>query len=219
MKITDHIHAFLWTNPRANNCNTYLLLGERRILVDPGHDGLFDHVEKGLSELALTLEDLDMVFVTHGHPDHIEGIHRFSNMGCFIALGETEWEYLKQRDPYDGDLYTSSGDHSLVFLKEGTLEVGDMTFEVLHTPGHSPGSLCLYFSASKALITGDVIFDRGVGRTDLPGGHGELLKESIRTLSRLDVDILLPGHGSLITGREKVRANFEEIERVWFAYL
>ena len=219
MKITDHIYAFLWDNPGANNCNTYLLLGEKRILVDPGHDGLFDHVEKKLSELALAPEDLDMVFVTHGHPDHIEGIQRFSGKGIIVALGEIEWEFLKQRDPYFRDLLTPFGAESLVFLKEGTLEVGDMEFEVLQTPGHSPGSLCLYFPAARALITGDVVFDRGVGRTDLPGGNGRLLKESIRALSQLDVDLLLPGHGSLVAGKEQVRAGFEEIERVWFAYL
>jgi hydroxyacylglutathione hydrolase len=216
MKINDHLHAFLWDNPRKNNCNTYLLLGGKRILVDPGHDGLFDRVEESLLELALTPEDLDMVFVTHGHPDHIEGIQRFLGKDAVIALGEREWQFLIQRDPYLGDLFKQSGADRLLFLKEGTLEVGDMTFKVLQTPGHSPGSLCLYFPAHKALITGDVVFDRGLGRTDLPGGRSEDLKESIRRLSRLDVDLLLPGHGNFVAGREQVLANFE---RVWFAYL
>lgn len=219
MKINDHLYAFLWDNPGENNCNTYLLLGGKRILVDPGHDGLFDRIEEGLSKLALTLEDLDMVFVTHGHPDHIEGIQRFLGKDVIIAMGEGEWQFLIQRDPHFGDLFKPPGAESLVFLKEGTLEVGDMAFEVLQTPGHSPGSMCLYFPALKALITGDVVFDRGLGRTDLPGGRGEHLKESIRRLSRLDVDLLLPGHGNLVAGREHVLANFEEIERVWFAYL
>jgi glyoxylase-like metal-dependent hydrolase (beta-lactamase superfamily II) len=219
MKINDHLYAFLWDNPGENNCNTYLFLGGKRILVDPGHDGLFDRIEEGLSKLALTLEDLDMVFVTHGHPDHLEGIQRFFGKDVIIAMGEREWQFLIQRDPYFGDLFKPPEAESLLFLKEGTLEVGDIAFEVLHTPGHSPGSMCLYFPALKALITGDVVFDRGLGRTDLPGGRGEHLKESIRRLSRLDVDLLLPGHGNFIAGRENVRANFEEIERVWFAYL
>ena len=219
MKINDQLHAYLWDSPGENNCNTYLLLGEKRILVDPGHDRLFDRVEKGLSELALTLGDLDMVFVTHGHPDHIEGIQRFVGMNTIIAIGEKEWQFLLQRDPYFGDLFDPSKAESLVFLKEGTLEVGDMAFEVLQTPGHSPGSMCLYFPALKTLITGDVVFNGGLGRTDLPGGRGDHLKDSIRRLSRLDVDILLPGHGSLVVGKEQVLSNFQEIERVWFAYL
>lgn len=219
MKINDHLYAFLWDSPSENNCNTYLILGEKQILLDPGHDRLFDHVEGGLSELALTLDDLDMVIVTHAHPDHIEGIQRFLAKNTIIALGKKEWEFIIQRDPHFGDLFDSSGAESLVFLKEGTLEVGDLAFEVLQTPGHSPGSICLYFPAQKALITGDVVFNRGVGRTDLPGGSGDHLKESIRRLSRLDVDLLLPGHGSPVLGKNQVLSNFEEIVRVWFAYL
>jgi glyoxylase-like metal-dependent hydrolase (beta-lactamase superfamily II) len=69
------------------------------------------------------------------------------------------------------------------------------------------------------LFTGDVVFNQGVGRIDVPGGNGEELKESIRKISRLEVDHLLPGHGDVISGRDDVKANFAEIERVWFAYL
>jgi glyoxylase-like metal-dependent hydrolase (beta-lactamase superfamily II) len=106
-----------------------------------------------------------------------------------------------------------------VFLQDGDLDVGDYHFEVIHTPGHSPGSVCIYWPERKVLFTGDVVFNQGVGRTDLPGGDGEQLKESIRNLSRLDVEYLLPGHGDILAGSDPVNANFSEIEKVWFAYI
>jgi hydroxyacylglutathione hydrolase len=105
------------------------------------------------------------------------------------------------------------------FLQEGELKVGSNSFRVILTPGHSPGSVCLYWPAQKVLFTGDVVFNQGVGRTDLPGGNGKLLKESIQRLAAFDSEYLLSGHGEIISGAENVRANFQMIEREWFGYL
>ncbi|HQN20182.1 MAG TPA: MBL fold metallo-hydrolase, partial [Syntrophobacteraceae bacterium] len=105
------------------------------------------------------------------------------------------------------------------FLQEGDLVVKGMLFRVIHTPGHSPGSISLYWPEQKALFTGDVIFKDGLGRTDLPGGNGSTLKKSIRKLAELDVECLLPGHGDVILGAEQVRMNFQRVERTWFAYI
>jgi glyoxylase-like metal-dependent hydrolase (beta-lactamase superfamily II) len=69
------------------------------------------------------------------------------------------------------------------------------------------------------LFTGDLVFKEGLGRTDLPGGDGSKLKESIKRLAGLDVEWLLPGHGEIISGTEKVRKNFTEIEQFYFAYV
>ena len=71
----------------------------------------------------------------------------------------------------------------------------------------------------KTLFTGDVVFNQGIGRTDLPGGDGSELKESIRTISRLNTDYLLTGHGDLVSGAEAVESNFKMIEDYWFSYL
>jgi hydroxyacylglutathione hydrolase len=84
---------------------------------------------------------------------------------------------------------------------------------VLLTPGHSPGSVSIYWPRLKVLIAGDVVFSQGVGRTDLPGGDAKLLKASIDRLSKLPVDLLIPGHGTAIQGTERVRRNFEFIKR------
>jgi hydroxyacylglutathione hydrolase len=168
MEIAKDLHAFVWKNPRENNTNTYLISGSKKILIDPGHLHLFDHVRSGLARLQLSTEDIDVVLITHAHPD---------------------------------------------------LRIGDVALEVIMTPGHSPGSLCFYWPDRKALFTGDVIFSQSIGRTDLPGGSGKRLKESIMRLSTLEVDYLLSGHSGPVLGKEAVQDNFRMVADYWFSYL
>ena len=219
MKLFDDLHAFLWFNPGANNCNTFLIDGPKKILVDPGHYSLFGHVRDNLERLSLGPEDMDCVIITHGHPDHIEGMQTFQGTPASIAIHALEWDFVKDRAPHYGESAGAGDFEPDVLLREGDLNVGDYHFQVIHTPGHSPGSVCIYWPERKVLFSGDVVFNQGVGRTDLPGGNGDELKDSIRGISRLDVEYLLPGHGDIIQGRDFVKANFSEIERVWFAYL
>ncbi|MBN1848968.1 MAG: MBL fold metallo-hydrolase [Deltaproteobacteria bacterium] len=219
MKIFDNLHAFLWNNPTANNANTYLINGVKKILIDPGHYHLMNHIRQGLSELSMTLEDIDLVIITHAHSDHIEGIEAFLNTSTLIAVNK------KDMAPLQGithRLVHANGTIDPIinlFLDEGDLQVGDMKFQVIHSPGHSPGSICLYWPENKVLFTGDVVFNQGIGRTDLHGGDGSLLKQSIVRLSKLDVEYLLPGHGPIVMGTENVKRNFQDIESMWFGYL
>ena len=73
--------------------------------------------------------------------------------------------------------------------------------------------------AQKALFTGDLVFKDGLGRTDLPGGDGTQIKESIQRMARLDVELLLAGHGDILSGAREVSANFKRIEDYWFGYI
>ncbi|MGD9077491.1 MAG: MBL fold metallo-hydrolase [Desulfobacteraceae bacterium] len=219
MKISEDLYEFLWLNPTANNCNAYFINGKKRILIDPGHYQLFGHVKEHLSRLSLSPEDIDIVLVTHGHPDHIEGVRTFVDTSTLIAISSVEMRFIKAVAPHYGEVLGVPNFEPDILLQEGDLKIGDLTFQVIHTPGHSPGSLCVYWPEKKVLFTGDVVFNQGVGRIDVPGGNGEELKESIRKISRLEVDHLLPGHGDVISGQDHVKANFAEIERVWFAYL
>lgn len=216
MKILDSLHAFLWRDPTANNCNTYLIDGDKRILVDPGHHRLFTHVEAGLREAGLSVDDIDLVIVTHAHPDHMEAVQVFQRPTLF-AIGLVEMGFLREVAQRHGmDVAALEPD---LFLQEGEMKAGSNAFQIVQAPGHSPGSICLYWPEHKALFTGDVVFNQGIGRTDLPGGSGSLLKESIRRLSSLDVEYLLPGHGEIVAGKENVRKNFEMIELAWLGYL
>jgi hydroxyacylglutathione hydrolase len=217
MKLLNNLQVFIWRNPQANNCNTYLIQGDKNVLIDPGHFQLFDHVRIGLADLDLTLEKIDLVFLTHGHPDHLEAALLFK-APTLITLSRTEADFISEwMGKYGGNAgYNFKGDF---FLQEGELRVGQHTFQVIETPGHSPGSLCLYWPAEKALFTGDVVFNQGIGRTDLPGGNGALLKASIQKLAVLDVEYVLSGHGEVIIGKKAVRENFRRIEELWFRYI
>ncbi|MBU2499266.1 MAG: MBL fold metallo-hydrolase [Proteobacteria bacterium] len=214
-KISEDLYAFLWVDQRSNNANTYFINGTKKILVDPGHYHLFGHVRDNLSSFSLNAEEIDLVIVTHAHPDHLEAVRAFSESSTLIALHPAEREFIRTKATHIG----FSDFEPDVLLQEGELRVGDLIFQVIHSPGHSPGSISLYWPEKKALFSGDVIFSQGLGRTDLPGGSGQELKESIRTLSRLAVHHLLPGHGEVVSGRDRVKANFENVETVWFAYI
>jgi glyoxylase-like metal-dependent hydrolase (beta-lactamase superfamily II) len=219
MKILDNLHGFLWVDQRANNCNAYLIEGDKRILIDPGHEVFFGHIEDNLSQLSLSPSDIDLVIVTHGHPDHMEGVRKFLGNSALIAIHDAEMKFLRETSRHYGGAMGISHFEPQILLQDGDLKVGNLRLSVIHTPGHSPGSVCLYWKENKVLFTGDVVFYQGLGRTDLPGGNGQQLKESITRISRLDAEYLLPGHGAIIAGRDRVIANFQDIERAWFAYL
>ena len=221
MKVTDNLYAFIWQSMTANNCNTYLIDGPCRVLIDPGHKSLFDHVELGLKELGLTIDDIDLIICTHAHLDHLESVPMLKNKKTLFTLHEAEWQWAatigKQMsasfgievDDFRPDFY----------LKEGILELEGLELNIIHTPGHSPGSVTLYWPAQKVLFTGDLVFKEGIGRTDLPGGDSSHLKESIKGLMNLDVEWLLSGHGEIIEGAEKVKKNFDDVESFYFAYV
>jgi hydroxyacylglutathione hydrolase len=221
VELTPNLHAFLWTSTRTNNCNTYLIRSEKNILIDPGHLAYFEHVRDGLHQLGLSTGAIDLVVCTHAHPDHIEAVQQFDRSPALFALHAREWQLLREMAPVlkasmDIDLDCFTPDF---FLTEGELKVGDVLLDVYHTPGHSPGAVTLHWPAVGALFTGDLIFQDALGRTDLPGGNGTQLKDSIRRMGTLDAAWLLSGHGDVVSGVDAVKSNFELVEREWFGYI
>jgi hydroxyacylglutathione hydrolase len=218
VELTPNLHAFLWESPNANNCNTYLIRSsEKSILIDPGHAPYFEHVRLGLSRLGMSLEAIDLIVCTHAHPDHIEAVGLFDRLPALFSLHEAEWRLVQEMAPYMNiDLKRFTPDF---LLNEGDLKVGDIDLQVFHTPGHSPGAVTIYWPDSRALFTGDLIFKGGIGRTDLPGGNGSQLKDSIHRVATLDADWLLSGHGDIISGAASIKANFEQVESMWFGYI
>ena len=221
MKLTDDLHAFIWQSMTTNNCNAYFIDGPSRILIDPGHRALFEHVQRGLEQMGLGIDDIDLVICTHAHPDHLEAVPLLKKTSALFTLHETEWQWAatigKQMSAaYGIDINDFRPDF---FLKDGTLSLDGLDLEVIHTPGHSPGSVSLYWPKQKALFTGDLVFKEGVGRTDLPGGDGLQLKSSIKRLMALDVEWLLAGHGEVISGAQNVKKNFTDVETFYFSYV
>jgi len=215
MQLNDELYVFPWRSLTENNCNSFLIDGPFKILIDPGHQNLFPELRNSLDAINVSLEDINLIIATHMHPDHIEAAQSFSSLSTMVTIHETEYRYFYQKAASFHD-FTIKPDF---FLSEGILKAGGVELEVIHSPGHSPGSICLYWPSHKALFAGDVIFEQGVGRTDLPGGNGEQLKKSISRLSSLDLELLLPGHGDIIRGRENIERNFSLVENIYFGML
>jgi len=213
MKILDGLYGFIWQSASENNCNSFFIEGSKKILIDPGHRHLFRHVQRGLEQIGSTPEQIDVVLVTHGHPDHLEMVGSFGPSTQW-AMSRVDYDFVMK---YIGS--PAEFPKPAFFLQEGELTIGDKTFVAILTPGHSPGSVCLYWPEKKTLFTGDVVFSQSIGRTDLPGGSGKQLKESITRLAELDVEVLCPGHGDVVAGRESVKKNFKTIKDFWFNYL
>jgi hydroxyacylglutathione hydrolase len=215
MRLSDELYAFPWRALNVNNCNSYLIDGPFRILIDPGHQHLFPELGNSLRSLDIGPEDINLIIATHMHPDHIEAVQSFSSSSTMVTVHETEYRYFQERAAY----YHGFKVEPDFLLTEGTLRGGQVELEVIHTPGHSPGSICLYWPSHKALFAGDVIFEQGVGRTDLPGGSGDQLKKSIERLSSLNIELLLPGHGNIMRGQKEIARNFSLIEDIYFGIL
>ncbi len=221
MKLEKDLYAYPWQNADENNCNTYLVDGEITILIDPGHSRHIPTLFQQMKGDGILPEEIDLVILTHSHPDHLEGLEVFMNRPVKIAMTREEERYLME----NGRLLFEMMRHPLpefrinFYLKEGDLHWGEETVHIYQTPGHSPGSLSIHWPERKVLFTGDLVFSGGIGRTDFLEGSPTLIKESIERMSRLDTEILLPGHGEFVMGKEKVSQNFEFIRRSFLAYL
>ncbi|HPL62986.1 MAG TPA: MBL fold metallo-hydrolase [Syntrophales bacterium] len=207
MEVFPGLEAFFWKDFQINNCNCYLIAGSSRILIDPGHARLVSHVRAGLTEKGFSPDDIDVVIVTHAHPDHMEAaVLEFPRAD--MTMSHREYDYFRKAAGAYAEAYVPA-----FFLKEGEVRIGDVALQIVSTPGHTPGSICIYWPDRKALFSGDLVFSRGVGRTDLPGGNTADLKKSIRKIAGLDLEYILPGHGEIVAGKKEIEANFRIIEQ------
>lgn len=205
MKVDQHIVGTM-----AVCC--YILSCEKTgiaAVVDPGGDEqrILDIIEK---------EKLDVKYVidTHGHPDHVCGNRKIQQgTGAEIVMHEADDDFFSQPNikSYFSMLGLEQSPPVDLRVKEGDVIIfGDVSLEVIHTPGHTPGGICLYNKPD--LITGDSLFVGGIGRTDFPGGsHQELISSIQEKLLVLPPETLVwPGHGyggSRSTIQEEARSN------------
>jgi glyoxylase-like metal-dependent hydrolase (beta-lactamase superfamily II) len=169
----------------------------------------------------MEIPDIGLVITTHAHPDHIEAVQLFNKTEALTAISEEEWKFVKEMRDFINSVFGINIDAIApkFFLQEGDFVLNGLELKVFHTPGHSPGSLSVYWPKQKVLFTGDLIFKNGIGRTDFPGGNSTLLKKSVERLRELEIEILLPGHGEIISGAKEIGSNFDTIERFWFSFL
>jgi glyoxylase-like metal-dependent hydrolase (beta-lactamase superfamily II) len=221
MKLQENLYAYLWQDPYENNCNTYVIDGEITVLIDPGHTRHLDKVFSQMEKDGLSPGKIDLLLMTHSHPDHMEGAEAFVDKPVKIAMGKEEERYLMESGKILFDMMGMPLPKIRIdfYLKEGDLRLGSEAFQIYQTPGHSPGSLTIYWPERKVLFTGDVVFFGGIGRTDFLEGNSKHLLESIEKLSHLDTELLLPGHGDVVVGKEAVVQNYEFIRQNFYAYL
>jgi len=173
------------------------------MVIDSGTGFNFNRLMSIFSAMKKDIASIEWVVNTHGHFDHIGGNGYFLN--AKIAIHELEASILENGDNdmsfsefFNGQVHPRTVDRK---LKEGDEING---FKVIHTPGHSLGSICLYDEKEKILFSGDTVFAEGVGRTDLPGGSQEDMKKSLERLKGLEIAKLLPGHGAPVLENVKL---------------
>jgi hydroxyacylglutathione hydrolase len=205
-------------------------------VVDAGLMGKGVYKIESMQKLGLALSDIKRVIMTHTHLDHIGCLKEILN-----AIPHAElWVHTKEAEPleqgderivYGMDMFRSMCQAQYNIKKDAfkfqidrkleggdTIEIGNMTWEVIHIPGHSQGSIALYNQPEKILIPGDVVYaDYAIGRFDLHGANGPQLKDSLFTLGKLEVNVLLPGHNRIV---ENVKPGYIlETANQWAPYL
>lgn len=173
------IQAVLGKNYGANS---YVVIDEKTCVIDPGFN----------TEFGVDYDKVDIVINTHCHYDHVANNYLFTN--AVFYMHEKEIPYAKTTLG-TAELFKARYEPQDFKPIPKKVNLGEVVLEVIHTPGHTPGSICLYEKKSKTLISGDTVFSDGIGRIDLEGGNARQLKKSIEKLSKLEVNHLLPGHG------------------------
>lgn len=194
--------------------NAYLIDAKRKTLVDAGIDGV--RVLKSLPA------DLDLIVLTHCHYDHIAAVPEIvAATGAKVALHEDDVAAIKSDHINGAAMFGRRLPAIKVdrILHDGdVIDLGNLKLTVIHTPGHTPGSVCLYDAASRIMFTGDTVFEGGsFGRTDI-GGNPEHMISSLEALTKYDVSALYPGHGNPVTSgvRESLRASLASAKHMLF---
>jgi hydroxyacylglutathione hydrolase len=194
--------------------NTYLLYNEYKecIIIDPGC--YFDH-EKDELKSFINLNKLEpkILLNTHCHLDHVFG-NKFISEEYKLTLKAHNLEKpILDMAPASGLMFNLPFDNyqgEIVYLKEGDIiSLRDDELEVIHAPGHSPGSICFYCASQHFIIGGDVLFQNSIGRTDLPyGSHEDLVKNIKEKLFKLPEDVkVYSGHGPVTTIGNEMKDN------------
>ena len=205
------IHEILPVGPLYCNCS---VIGDEvtreAMVIDPGDD-----IEDVLALVRKHNLQVKQIVITHAHIDHVGGAMKLrAATGAPILLNQNDSALLRMLDmqaAWVGMRASGKVEIDQSVGNSDVVKVGPLAATVLHTPGHTEGSVCLYFPAEKKLIAGDTLFAGSIGRTDLPGGSFEKIIDSLheKVLALPDETVVVPGHGPLTTiGEERERNPF-----------
>src|SRR6202795_4292155 len=200
------IHEIFPVGPLRGNCS---IIGDETtreaMVIDPGED-----IEDVLELIRKHNLQVKQIVITHAHIDHVGGAMKLrAATGAAILLNQNDYALLKMLDVQAS--WVGMAAPGVVEIDQSlragdTIKAGSLMANVLSTPGHTEGSVCLYFPAEKLLIAGDTLFARSIGRTDLPGGSFEKIIDSLheKLLTLPDDPVVTPGHGPQTTiGQER----------------
>lgn len=185
--------------------NCYLVAdpeSKEGVVIDPGAD--FDKIWKNIEKYGIIVKK---IVATHGHYDHLGAVNELRKKTKAVFLIHKEDVIFAEHPETNGSALFGDGTVSAkvdAFLKEGdVVKAGKLELKVIHTPGHSPGGICLYTDGE--LFSGDTLFLNSIGRTDFPNASYELIMESLAKLMKLpEATRVYPGHGQYTTiGEEK----------------
>ncbi len=180
--------------------NSYIVAADSGscVLIDAPDNA--EYIMEQINILGLTLKQ---ILLTHGHFDHVGAVADLVEMtGCEVYIHEADLSKLEKGDGALGRFFGSSGfkpySGAKTFTEDDVLTLEELEFDVLHTPGHTSGSCC--FIIGDCMFSGDTLFARSIGRTDMPDGNYELMKQSIEKIYELGGDLkVYPGHMNTTT--------------------
>jgi glyoxylase-like metal-dependent hydrolase (beta-lactamase superfamily II) len=203
------IHEILPVGPLQCNCS---VIGDdvtrEAMVIDPG-----DNIDDILALVGKHNLQVKQIVITHAHIDHVGGAMKLrAATGAPILLNQNDYALLKMLDvqaAWVGMKNPGKVEIDSDLGQSDTLRAGSLTANVIYTPGHTEGSVCLYFPAESKLIAGDTLFAGSIGRTDLPGGSMEKIIKSLheKVLALPDDTLVVPGHGPLTTIGEERESN------------
>ena len=164
-------------------------------------------MDSALKKANIQKENIKSIILTHEHFDHIGGIDLFPN--AKILASKRTAHVLETKDDKESYAIFFNGQTpkrktDAILKDKDVIRLGNIKLEVLETPGHSDGSICLYDSENKILFSGDTVFENTTGRMDLIGGSEKYMEQSLKTITSLDIDKILPGHGNIVAAEGNI---------------
>lgn len=213
-KILPNVYGFFSGDEGSNS---FLLKGEKHIaLVDSSSFFNKKPLLSGLSRLAISSGDRLLILHTHGHADHLGCDEFFPN--AKIAMHKDDAKLVNKKDGNFACINFFPGTtlpKISMQLKHGQkIGLGGLSLKVIHTPGHTAGSVCFLLEGENLLFSGDCVFANGFGRTDLPTGNAKKMLESLKKLQKTSFSMLLPGHGPALQGQARIGAHLEKMSEL-----